>query len=59
MVGWIPQIFHRLVFLVRVRGTTLHGGLVVRRSLSQSLPNDALDARPRSVTVAQEEFGRQ
>ena len=31
------QVFEPLVFLVRVRGTTLHGGLVVRRSLSQSL----------------------
>ena len=31
------QVFERLVFLVRLRGTTLHGGLVVRRSPSQSL----------------------
>ena len=50
------QVFERLVFLVRVRGSTLHGRLVVRRSPSQSLrffsallrrnPSDALDARP-------------
>ena len=31
------QVFERLVFLVRVRGATLHSGLTVRRSLSQSL----------------------